>query len=152
MNRTEQRIEGLVASAVEGFGCQLWGVECVAGGKRAKLRIYIDKPHGVSVDDCERVSREISDLLDLEGAFDRSYILEVSSPGLDRILFKAEQFRANVGALVDLRLNYPMEGRKRLVGQLAAVEGEQVRMRMDGSDCLLPLENVQRARLVPRFD
>lgn len=152
MNRTEQRIEGLVTSAVESFGCQLWGVECVAGGKRAKLRIYIDKPDGVSIDDCERVSREISDLLDLEDAFDRSYILEVSSPGLDRILFKAEQFRAKVGALVDLRLNYPMDGRKRLVGQLAAVEGDQVRMRVDGGDCLLSLENVQRARLVPRFD
>ena len=152
VNQAEQRIEGLVKPAVEGCGCQLWGLERVSGGKRAKLRIYIDKPDGVSIDDCERVSREIGDLLDLEDAFDRSYILEVSSPGLDRILFSAEQFRSHVGARVDVRLNFPLEGRKRFVGRLAAVEGAQVRLCIDGGDCLLPLENVQRARLVPQFD
>ena len=152
VNQAEQRIEGLVKPAVESAGCWLWGLERVSGGKRAKLRIYIDKPDGVSIEDCERVSREISDLLDLEDAFDRSYILEVSSPGLDRILFSAEQFRSHVGAEVDLRLNFPVQGRKRFVGRLAAVEGAEVRLCTDGGDCLLPLENVQRARLVPRFD
>lgn len=152
MNRTEQQIEGLLKGAVESFGCEIWGVEYFSAGKRSKLRIYIDKPDGVSIDDCESVSREISDHLDAEDMFGGGYTLEVSSPGLDRILFKAEQFEANIGALVDVRLNFPLEGRKRFVGLLANVEDAQALLHLDDTEYVLPLENVRRARLVPQFD
>ena len=152
VNRTERQIEELLKEAVDRFGCAIWGVEFFSAGKRSKLRIYIDKPDGVSIDDCAVVSREISDVLDVEDMFGGGYTLEVSSPGLDRILFKAEQFEANVGAIVDVRLNFPFDGRKHFVGILANVEDAQALVRLDDTEYILPLENVQRARLVPQFD
>lgn len=152
LNRTEQQIEANLKETVESCGCAIWGVEYFSAGKRSKLRIYIDKPDGVAIDDCEMVSREISDVLDVEDMFGRGYTLEVSSPGLDRILFKAEQFEANVGAMVDVRLNFPFDGRKRFVGVLVEVEDAQALVRLEDAEYVLPLENVQRARLVPQFD
>lgn len=157
MNRRENQIEGLLTPTVEALGCELWGVELLSQGKHSKLRVYIERPEGVSVDDCERVSREVSDLLDIEDVMPSSYTLEVSSPGMDRILFKAEHYRANIGAIVDVRLNFPFEGRKHFVGVLAAVEDDEVVVRPkdsgeNGEEYVLPLENVQRARLVPQFE
>ena len=152
VNRTELQIEELLKETVERFDCEIWGVEFFSAGRRSRLRIYIDKPEGVSIDDCETVSREIGDVLDVEDMFGGGYTLEVSSPGLDRILFKTEQFEANVGAMVDVRLNFPFDGRKRFVGLLASVEDAQALVRLEDTEYVLPLENVQRARLVPRFD
>lgn len=152
MNRTERQIEESLHESVERLGCQIWGVEFFSAGKRSRLRLYIDKPEGVTIDDCETVSREVSDVLDAGNLFGGGYTLEVSSPGLDRILFKAEQFEANIGATVDVRLNFPFEGRKRFVGLLADVEDARALVRLDDAEYVLPLENVQRARLVPQFD
>ncbi len=137
---------------MERFGCEIWGVEFFSTGRRSKLRVYIDKSEGVTIDDCETVSREIGDVLDVEDMFGGGYTLEVSSPGLDRILFKTEQFEANIGAVVDVRLNFPFAGRKRFVGLLADVEDAQALVRLDNTEYVLPLENVRRARLVPQFD
>ncbi|MEQ8484806.1 MAG: ribosome maturation factor RimP [Pseudomonadales bacterium] len=158
MNRREEQIEALLAPAVAAQGCELWGLEYMAQGRRSRLRIYIDKADGVTVEDCEKVSREVSDLLDVEDLIPAAYTLEVSSPGMDRILFKPAQYEANVGAVVDVRLNYPFEGRKHIVGVLAAVEEDEavVRPLADdpdaGEEFVLPMENIQRARLVPKFD
>lgn len=152
MNRTERKISELVQMTVAAAGCAIWGVEYQAAGKRSRLRVYIDKSGGVSIGDCERVSHDLSDLLDLEGVIGGSYDLEVSSPGLDRILFNAEQYAGHVGETVDVRLNFPFEGRKRFVGLLAGVEDGQALVRIEDEEYLLPLENVQRARVVPTFD
>ena len=152
MNRTEKQIEKSLKKTVARFGCEIWGVEFFSGGKRSRLRLYIDKPEGVTIDDCEAVSREVSDVLDVEDMFGGGYTLEVSWPGLDRILFKAEQFVANIGATVDVRLNFPCAGRKRFVGLLAEVEDARALVRLEDGEYVLPLENVQRARLVPQFD
>ena len=137
---------------VEATGCAIWGVEYQAAGKRSRLRVYIDKPGGVSISDCERVSHDLADLLDVEGVIGGSYDLEVSSPGLDRILFNAEQYVGHVGATVDVRLNFPFEGRKRFVGLLAGIEDGEALVRIEDEEYVLPLENVQRARVVPTFD
>ncbi len=137
---------------VEGMGCEIWGVEFLSQGRHSKLRLYIDKAGGVSVDDCEKVSRQVSDVLDVENMFTKGYTLEVSSPGMDRILFNAEQYESNVGETVDVRLNFPLEGKKRVVGLLAGVENAEAIVQADGEEYVLPLENVQRARIVPRFD
>lgn len=154
LNRREDQIESLLAPAVEALGCELWGLEYLAQGKRARLRVYIERPEGVTVDDCERVSREISDLLDVEDVIAASYTLEVSSPGLDRILFKHAHYLANLGAMVDVRLNFPFEGRKHIVGRLTGFEDGEAIVRPQDSDeeFVLPVENIQRARLVPQFD
>ena len=138
-------------SAAAAFGCAIWGVEYQSAGKRARLRVYIDKPGGVSIGDCERVSREVGDVLDLEGLIEQGYDLEVSSPGFDRILFNAEQCASSIGETVEVRLNFPFEGRRRFVGLLSGVADAQILLRIEDAEYLLPLENVQRARVIPRF-
>ena len=137
---------------VEGMGCEIWGVEFLSQGRHSKLRLYIDKADGVSIDDCAKVSRQVSDVLDVENMFTKGYTLEVSSPGMDRILFNAEQYESHVGETVDVRLNFPLEGKKRVVGLLAGVENAEAIVQADGEEYVLPLENVQRARIVPQFD
>ncbi|MDA1073841.1 MAG: ribosome maturation factor RimP [Proteobacteria bacterium] len=152
MNRKELQVEQLLKPTIEAMGFVLWGLEYLAQGRQAQLRIYIDGPEGVSVDDCAKVSRQVSGLLDVEEVISVRYTLEVSSPGIDRILFSAPQFEASVGQTVDVRLNFPFEGRKKIVGLLAGVEDMEAVVRLDDQEFLLPLENIRRARIVPHFD
>jgi ribosome maturation factor RimP len=152
LNTREQDIEKLLTPAIEALGCEMWGIELMSMGRHTKLRVYIERPEGVSIDDCERVSRDVSDLLDVEDVMPQSYTLEVSSPGMDRILFRPDHFARNVGATVDVRLHFPFEGSKRVTGVLAGIEDEQVAVQVGEDEYVLPLENIQRARLVPQFD
>jgi ribosome maturation factor RimP len=152
VNRKETDIEALLAPVVALEGCDIWGVEYRAQGKHSKLAVYIDTPDGVSVDDCERVSRRVSDVLDVEDVVNGAYTLEVSSPCMDRILFKPEQYERCAGEEIEVRLNYPVDGTKRIKGVLAGLENGEVVVRVGEDEYLLPLENVQRARVVPRFD
>jgi len=152
LNTREQDIEALITPGIEALGCELWGVEFMSQGRHSKLRIYIERAEGVAVEDCERVSREVSDLLDVEEVVPQAYTLEVSSPGMDRILFRPDHYMRNIGETVDVRLHFPFEGSKRVVGVLAGVEVDQVLVQMGEDEYVLPLENIQRARLVPRFD
>jgi ribosome maturation factor RimP len=152
LNRKEIEIETLLTAVVEIEDCGIWGVEYLAQGRYSKLKLFIDRDEGVSVEHCERVSRRVSDVLDVEEVLTGTYTLEVSSPGLDRILFKPEQYESCVGEQIEVRLNYPVDGTKRIVGVLVGVEDGEAIVRADEDEYLLPLENVQRARVVPRFD
>ena len=152
MNRKETDIEALLAPVVALEQCEIWGVEYRSQGRHSKLSIYIDSADGVGVDDCERVSRRVSDVLDVEEVLNGTYTLEVSSPGMDRILFKPQQYEHCVGEEIDVRLNYPVDGTKRIKGVLMGLENGEVVVRTGEDEYLLPLENVQRARVVPRFD
>jgi ribosome maturation factor RimP len=152
LNTRERDIEDLITPAVEALGCELWGIEFMSMGRHSKLRIYIDREDGVNVGDCERVSREVSDLLDVENLVPQAYTLEISSPGMDRILFKPEHYTRHIGETVDIRLHFPYEGSKRVTGVLAGLEDDEVILQAGEDEFILPLENIQRARLVPRFD
>jgi len=152
LNRKEKQVEELLAPTVESLGCNIWGVEFLAQGKHTKLRLYIDSEAGVTVDDCANVSRHVSDILDVEEIITGAYTLEVSSPGMDRILFKESQFTDSVGEQVDVRLNFPFEGRRKFIGMLAGVQDSMAVVQIDDDEYLLPLENIQRARVVPVFD
>ena len=160
MNTKEKQVEALLTPTVQALGCEIWGIELMSQGRHSRLRIYIDRGDGVSVDDCEQVSRHVSDILDVEDVLQQSYTLEVSSPGMDRILFNTDQYLANVGEQIEVRLNFAFEGRKRIVGVLAGIESDdalgqtigQLVVQVEDEEYLLPLENVQRARVVPRFD
>ncbi len=158
MSVREQRIEDLISPTIEDLGCECWGIELVAQGKRTLLRVYIDKPEGVTVDDCADVSREIGDLLDVEEVFGGAFTLEVSSPGMDCILFKPKQYEAMLGAQVEVRLNVPLDGRKRVTGLLTGLENDEVIVRPiengepSDEEYVLPLNNVQRTRVIPQFE
>ena len=142
----------MLAPTVESLGCTIWGVEYLSQGKHSKLRLYIDRDEGVTVDDCADVSRHVSDVLDVEEFSNSAYTLEVSSPGMDRILFKEAQYVDSIGEQVEVRLNFPFEGRKKFVGVLTGVQDSTAVVQIDDEEFLLPLENIQRARVLPVYE
>jgi ribosome maturation factor RimP len=145
-------IEALIAPVITALDCALWGVELNISGRHRLLRIYIDREEGVAIEDCEAVSRRVSAVLDVEDPLKGEYTLEVSSPGMDRILFRLEHYAESVGETADVRLVRPFDGRRRLTGTIAGVEDDEVVLQVEGDEYLLPLEWIQRARIVPRFD
>lgn len=122
----EQRTEELLIPILEKYEFELVDVEYVKEAGTWYLRAYIDKPGGIAINDCEVVSRELSDLLDQKGFIDDSYILEVSSPGLGRPLKKERDFARSIGAEVEIRTYRMVEGRKEFTGVLEEYDSESV--------------------------
>ncbi|MDX1529528.1 MAG: ribosome maturation factor RimP [Gammaproteobacteria bacterium] len=149
MQYRDVRLNGLIKPAVEALGYELVGVEYRRGRKRALLRVYIDKSDGITLDDCERASHQVSGVLDVEDPIVEQYDLEVSSPGLDRPLFEPEHFERFAGHRVRMRMSPPVDGRRKLSGVLLGIEGDQVRVDEEGNERRIPLESVSVARLVP---
>ncbi len=115
------------------------------------LRIYIDRPEGVTLDDCQKVSQQMSALLDVEDPIPGAYTLEVSSPGLDRPLRKLMDFRQRMGQRVRIELLLPINGRRRFTGTLRGVEADEVLIEVDDTLMRLPFTQIGKARLVPEF-
>ncbi|MFC1747258.1 ribosome maturation factor RimP [Pseudomonadota bacterium] len=142
----------LIAPIVEGLGYELVGVEHLPQGKHSLLRIYIDKPEsGVGVEDCEKVSRQVSSMLDVEDPVSGQYALEVSSPGLDRPLFQSEHFERFVGQVVKLQLSMPVNGRRKWTGTLMGVEEGIIKIESENEVVDISFDDVDKARLVPDF-
>jgi ribosome maturation factor RimP len=141
----------LLEPAIEAMGFELVDTEFSGSGRQAVLRIYIDNPKGVTVDDCAQVSRQVSAILDVEDPIPGQYMLEVSSPGLDRPLVKREDFRRFAGELVKIRMSVAVLGRRNFTGHLAGIEGDTVILEMDKESFDLPFGNIEKARLVPQF-
>lgn len=171
----DDRIWSLVEPVVSGLGYELWGIEVQGYSHKATVRVYIDtlkveedkadiastdiestniesmETAGINVEDCAKVSRQLSSLFDVEDPFEAGYTLEVSSPGLDRRLFTKNQFLLYVGAKVKVRLKSPFEGRKRFTGLLCGMEGEDVVIRSGDEEMLFPFAEIDRANLVSEF-
>lgn len=120
-------------------------------GKDILLRIYIDKESGIELKDCERVSRQVSAVMDVEDPIAREYTLEVSSPGADRPLYKLEHFKAFAGNKIKVRLRVAFEGRRKFSGLLKGVEEDEVVLEVDNEEYLLPYELIDKANVVPTF-
>lgn len=148
--KTEQLIE-LLEPVVTGMGFDFWGLEYISQGKHSVLRIFIDAEKGIHVDDCAAVSRQLSSVLDVEDPISSEYSLEVSSPGMDRPLFKLEQYKNFVGHKVQIRLRVPFEGRRNFAGLLKGVEADEVVVEVDNAEYLLPIESIDKANIVPQF-
>jgi ribosome maturation factor RimP len=151
MGRAPENLTETIRRSVEPLGFELVGVEYMALGSRHVLRIYIDHAEGIDVDDCARVSHQVSGVLDVEDPIPGEYDLEVSSPGLDRPLFTEEHFARFAGADVNIRLHAKLQGRRRFGGRLLGVEDGEVLVEVDGETFRLPLANIEQARLVPQF-
>jgi ribosome maturation factor RimP len=133
------------------MGYELVGIEFHFHDTNALLRVYIDKETGVNVADCQQVSYQISGLLDVEDPIPGHYILEVSSPGLDRPLFESEHFRRFAGQQVRVNLAMPLNGRRKLQGLLQGMQNNDVVLSINGETLLVPLEHIEKARLIPEF-
>ena len=151
MAKVTDTVAALALPAVEGAGCTLWDVEYVKEAGTWFLRVYIDKEGGVSIDDCEAVSRPLSDLLDQADPIEGSYTFEVSSAGADRALKKPEHFQQFLGQEVEVKLYRPREGRKEFVGVLKSYEEGDVTLEAGGETVSFGKQEIALVRLYPRF-
>lgn len=143
-----ERLTTLLEPEIEALGYELVGIDIHGAGRKQTVRIYIDHSGGVGLGDCETVSRQVSAVLDVEDPIPDAYNLEVSSPGLDRPIFKPGDYDRFRGERIRLRLREQWEGRRRLRGVLGGLAGEFVRIQeADGSDLEVPLDRIERARL-----
>lgn len=158
----------LLEPAVEALGYELVDLELNFSGRRGVLRLFIDRlgaaaapvsaeavagppSDGIRVEDCEAVSRQVSNLLDIEDPIGRDYDLEVSSPGLDRKLVKPAHFDRFAGQAVQGRLRKMLDGRRRFTGTLVGRSGTTVTVRVDDTDLTVPIEDLEVIRLVPEY-
>lgn len=148
----DAELNQLLAPVIADLGLELVGIEFAQGGGGSLLRIYIDEPErGITIDDCERASREISALLDVNDPVAGRYTLEVSSPGLERPLFTTDHFARFVGEQVKIGVNLPIDGRRRFQGRLVGIEGDRITIEQDGKPVTIAHANVAKARLVPDY-
>jgi ribosome maturation factor RimP len=146
------KLTNLLQPLVEDLGMEFVGIEYSSNPKNPVLVLYIDKPEGIAVEDCEKTSREVAALLDVEDPIPGHYVLEVSSPGLDRPLFNPAQFQQFVGEIAQINLFAPIEGRRKFKGPILRVEDEAITIDQDGVEVTLDHGNIAKARLVPDYD
>jgi ribosome maturation factor RimP len=142
-----ERLIALIEPALARLGYELVELEYSAGRSSAVVRLFIDKPEGVGIDDCERVSREAAALLDVEDPVPTAYTLEVSSPGFDRVLRTQAHFGRFVGSRVFVELKAPREGRRRYTGTLLSVDEAGIALEVDRQRVELPFVEIGKARL-----
>lgn len=150
MAKVTDTVAALALPVVESAGCKLWDVEYVKEAGSWFLRVYIDKEGGVSINDCEAISRPLSDLLDQADPIEGSYTFEVSSAGADRALKKPEHFAAFLGAEVEIKLYRPREGRKEFVGLLKGFQDGNVTLEIDGDQTVFTKQEIALVRLYLR--
>ena len=148
----QDKLSQLLAPIVEDLGFTFWGLEYQVRKVDALLRIYIDSPNGISVDDCATVSHEVAGILDVEEPISMAYILEVSSPGMDRILFSAQQFSEFLGDDVKIKLNQMVDGRRKIKGKIASVDDGKITIQSDDEHITIAFDQIMRARINPGFD
>ena len=151
MAKVTDTVAALALPVVEAAGCSLWDVEYVKEAGCWFLRVYIDKEEGVSIDDCEAVSRPLSDILDEADPIEGSYTFEVSSAGADRILKKPEHFAQFRDEEVEVRLYRPKDGRKDFVGLLQNWEDGDVTILVGTTPMTFTKQEIALVRLYPRF-
>lgn len=151
MAKDTAQLEKLIGPSITAMGYEWVGCVFVPRGRNSLLRIYIDSIHGITVDDCERVSRQVGAVLDVEDPISGSYTLEVSSPGLDRPLFTLAHYKKFIGAKINIKLHVPMENRKHLQGTIVSVTDGAITINTEDKIFELTLANIMRANLVPQL-
>lgn len=142
-------LESLIAPALAVMGFELVSCKFVSESGRRTLRVYVDSPAGLTVDDCIHISRQINAILDAEASIDGAYDLEVSSPGLDRPLITLAHFQRFIDKEVKIKLHNPLEGRRHFTGKLLSAKENSVQILVDEKIVDLDFNNIEKANLVP---
>lgn len=151
MASRQEQLQALIAPIVASLECELWGLEYLTQGRYTTLRLYIDAENGVTLEDCEKVSRQVSSVMDVEDPIEGEYTLEVSSPGMDRPLYTPAHYARYIGEQVSLRLRVARDGRRKFKGTILAVEGADVRIAVEDKEYLLAVDAIDKANIIPRF-
>lgn len=147
MNVFEEAITKILKSSIEAMGYELYDLTYVKSSKRGKLTIYIDKEGGVSLNDCELVSKHISVLLDVENVIDESYILEVSSPGINRNLKTKKHYEDAIGKECIISLFNPIDNKRNIEGQIISVTDSGVEVKNEQEIVYIDFRDIKKARL-----
>ena len=146
---TADELEKLLEPSIERLGYELSDLEVRLSGKSGVIRLFIDHPEGIGIEDCEKVSSAVGALLDVENPIPDQYDLEVSSPGWNRKLRKVEHFQRFAGKTVKVEMRFPIAGRKRFRGTLLSSDDANIVVDVDGVSHTLPMATIDTARLVP---
>ena len=147
--RVEQsKLVDLLKPSVESLGYILWGCEYLAQGKHSVLRLYIDKEDGIVLDDCSIVSKQVSQILDVEDPISSNYTLEVSSPGLDRPLFEKSHYTQYIGHIVSLKLYQAINNKKKIQGVIVDLADDVLQLDIEHEVVSISLDTISKANLV----
>ncbi|MGN1392522.1 MAG: ribosome maturation factor RimP [Succinivibrionaceae bacterium] len=152
MQTIEQTVAEVITPVLDSLGISLWGIKVVRNPKHAVLQIFIDKDGGVTIDDCSDVTLQINGVLDVADLFKNPYTLEVSSPGLDRLLFTFEQVQSYIGSEMNIEVSMPILNRRRFRGILQKIEGDTLFLLVDNEVYEIAYPNVSKAQLIPVFN
>jgi ribosome maturation factor RimP len=150
-SKLEERLHALAESQVTALGYRLWGLTAPSAGHRTVVSVFIDADDGVNVDDCAKVSRDLGVVFDMEDAVPGAYVLEVSSPGLERRFFAPEQLRGYEDRTIAAELSEPVSGRRKFKGRLVRVVDDGFELEEDGAPLRIEWQQVKTARLVHEF-
>ncbi len=159
MKQAPEHLVNLIEPIVEGLGYECVGIEYNPHPRHGLLRIYIDSENGILVDDCTKVSHQISGVMDVEDPIQGNYQLEISSPGEDRPFFKVSQFERYIGSMVSVHLFKAIDGRRKITGLIEKIEGDIITLReardgrlQEGDQVFeVPFGAMSKARLVPEY-
>ena len=151
MKQAPEHILNLIEPVVEGLGYECVGVEYNPHPQHGMLRIYIDGPNGILLEDCSKVSHQVSGVLDVEDPIEGNYHLEISSPGEDRPFFKLSQFERFAGSTVAINLFQAIEKRRKITGVILGVEADTVLIEEGEKQYKIPFQAMSKARLVPEY-
>ena len=151
MKQAPEHLVLLIEPIVEGLGYECVGIDYNPHPKHGLLRIYIDSPNGILVDDCSRVSHQVSGVLDVEDPIQGNYHLEVSSPGADRPFFKISQFERFIGSTINVNLFASINGRRKIIGRIEKVDGDIITLSESEQEFAIPFSAMSKARLVPEY-
>jgi ribosome maturation factor RimP len=151
MYKQNKQLLDLLEPVVSAMGYELLGIEHLKQGRYSLVRLYIDKDGGIDLNDCSRVSHQVTGVLDVEDPIQGTYNLEVSSPGLDRLLFNLTQFTRHKGEDVKLNLGIKLEGRRKYQGRIADVRENYVVIVCEGREIKIPEDSILQARIVPQL-
>lgn len=147
MANSAERVYELIKDAVEAEGVELWDVRFLKEGASWYLRVFIDKPEGISIDDCTNVSHAIDPIIDEADPIDVSYYLEVCSPGIERELTRSRHYEESLGKQVRLKLYRAYDGKKEITGTLEGVTEENITLVTDGNAVTVERKNISKANL-----
>lgn len=150
MSKIDAGLHDQLEKLIDSMGYELVGGEIHPQGRSLVFRIYIDSPTGVDAEDCSKVSRQVSAMLDVEDVFQGRYSLEVSSPGIDRPLFVLDHYRKHVGCAIKVRLQVPVNQKRQYKGTLQRVDGDDIYLKEDGAEqeTRLPFSYIEKANVI----
>ncbi len=149
----KDELEIAIEPVVTNHGCELWGVELIRGKKRPTIRVFIDAIAGATIEDCEKVAKDLNYELALNDTFfDQDYVLEVSTPGIDRKFFKVEQLSAFLEENFELKLRKIKNGKRSLIAKLICVENEDILFQSGEEKMILNFIDLDLCRLKPNFE